>query len=234
VFLDELLDVAPVPTLRPPALVVLPRLLVVVLGDLLEPSRAQAVELSLLTPDNGDDRSVPPAHERDERSKVEVAADLGTVRDRLRQRERPPEVVETGREDRQPLGTVALEVVVEPGRNPLEVRLQGGALLVGEVGPVGLVSRVQHRVHPRLGVSGGGDIGWVEVQAKADRAALLRPESGQLPQERPRHHSSHRRPLRTMRARILCIERPPRPPDPGRFSRPNSFNREKQGTIGGP
>ena len=43
---DELLDVPLVARLRPAALVVLPGRLVVVLGDLLEPARAQAVELS--------------------------------------------------------------------------------------------------------------------------------------------------------------------------------------------
>ena len=223
-----------VAALRPAALVVLPGLFVVVLGDLLEPACAQAVELSLLTSDHCDDRPVPAAHEWDERREVEVAADFCTVANGLGQRERPPEVVEPSRKDSEALGAVSLEVVVEPGRDPLEVGLQGGALLVGEVGPVGLVRGVQHRVHPCLGVAGCRDLGRVEVQAEADRAALLRPESGQLPQERPCHHSSHRPPLRTMRARILCIEGRRRPLDPGSFSRPKSFNREKQGTIGGP
>ncbi len=223
-----------VATLRPTALVVLPGLLVIVFRDLLEPSGAETVELSLLAPDDGNDRPVPAAHQWDERRQVEVTADLRAVPDRLRKRERPPEVVEPGREDRKALRAVSLEVVVEPGRDPLEVRLQGGALLVCEVGPVRLVRRVQQRVHPRLGVTGGRDLGRIEVQAEADRATLLRPEPGQLAQERPCHHSSHRPPLRTMRARILCIEARPGRPTPGSFSRPKSFNTEKQGTIGGP
>ena len=155
VLVDELLDVPLVAALRPAALVVLPGRLVVVLGDLLEPAGAEAVQLSLFAPDDRDDRPVPAAHERDERRKVEVTADLRAVPDRLRQRERPPEVVEPGREDREALGAVSLEVVVEPGCDPLEVGLQGGALLVGQIGPVGPVRRVEHGVHPRLGVTGG-------------------------------------------------------------------------------
>ena len=152
------------------------------LGDLLEPPGAKTVQLSLLAPDDRDDRPVPPAHERHERREVEVAADLRAVPDGLRQRERPPEVVEPGREDREPLGAVPVEVVVEPVPDPLEVGLQGRALLVGQVGPVGLVRRVQHGVHPGLDVTGGRDVGRIEVEAEADRTALLRPEAGQLTQ----------------------------------------------------
>jgi len=74
-----------------------------VLGDLLEPARAEPVQLSLLAPDDCDDRPVPSGHERDERREVEVAADLRAVADGLRQGERPPEVVEPGGEDREPL-----------------------------------------------------------------------------------------------------------------------------------
>jgi hypothetical protein len=37
-----------------------------------------------------------------------------------------------------------------------------------------------------------------------------------------------------MRARILCIATRPGGSTPGSFSRPKSFNKEKQGTIGGP
>ena len=205
VLVDELLDVPLVTALRPAALVALPGRFVVMLGDLLQPAGAKTVQLSLLSPDDRDDRPVPPAHERDERREVEVAADLRAVPDGLRQRECPPEVVEPGREDRKPPGAVPVEVVVEPVPDPLEVGLEGGALLVGQVGPVGLVGRVQHGVHPGLGVTGGRNVGRIEVQTEADCTALLRPEAGQLTQERPCHHSSHRPPLRTMRARILCI-----------------------------
>ena len=181
VLLDEFLDVTLVAALRPAALVVLPGLLVVMLGDLLEPARTEAVQLSLFAPDDRDDRAVPAAHERDERRNVEVTADLRAVPDRLRQRKSSPEVVEPGGEHCEALGPVSLELIVEPGCDPLEVRLQGGALLVGQIGPLGPVRCVEHGVHPRLGVTGGGHIRRVEVQAQADRAALLRSESGQLP-----------------------------------------------------
>ena len=211
---DELLDVPLVSALRPAALVVLPRRFVVMLGDLVQPAGTETVQLSLLASDDRDDRSFSAAHERDERREVEVVPDLRAVADGLRQRQRPPEVVEPGREDGEPLGAVPVEVVVEPVPDPVEVGLEGGPLLVGQVGPVGLVGGVQHGVHPSLGVTGGRDLGRIQVQAEADRAALLRPEAGQLPQERPCHHSSHRPPLRTMRARILCIAPALRPPEP--------------------
>src|SRR4029079_4886232 len=98
VLVEELFDVPLVTALRPAALVVLPGRFVVMLGDLLEPTGAKTVELSLLSADDRHDRPVPPTHERDKRREVEVAADLRAVPDGPRQWDRPPEVVEPGRE----------------------------------------------------------------------------------------------------------------------------------------
>ena len=72
VLVDELLDVALVARLRPAALVVPAGLLVVVLGDLLEPPAAQPVELAALAADDGDERALAAADERHERREVEA------------------------------------------------------------------------------------------------------------------------------------------------------------------
>jgi hypothetical protein len=80
--LDELLDVALVATLRPPALVVLTGLLVVVLRYLLEAPGTQPIELSLLATDDGDDRSVRVRDERYERREVEAVPDSDAVPER--------------------------------------------------------------------------------------------------------------------------------------------------------
>ena len=228
-FVDELLDMPLIPRLRPAALVVLARRLVVVLGDLFQPSAAQPVELTLLATDDGHDRPVSPSDQRRERRKEEVTSDLRAVVDRRRQGERPPRVVEPGREHGEPLRAVSLEIVVEPLRDPLEVGLEAHALLVGQVGPVGPVGRVEHGVHAGLRVARGRDIGRVEVQVEADRAALLGPKARELPEERPSHRSSHTPPLPTIDASILSIGSASGPSGQGRFSRPRSFNTDKEG-----
>ena len=84
--------------------------------------------------------------------------DLEAVGDGLRQRERRPEVVQAGGEDRHALGAVAVEFVVEPAGNPLEVRLQRAALLVREVLAVDLLGAVQQRVHPGLRIAGSRNL----------------------------------------------------------------------------
>ena len=63
----SLLDVPLVARLRPPALVVLPGLLLALVDDLLEPAGAQTEDLPALAADEGDERSVAAADERDER-----------------------------------------------------------------------------------------------------------------------------------------------------------------------
>ena len=205
VLVNELLDVAAVARLRPTALVVLPRLFVEVFNKLLEPPRGESVEPSLFPADDGDDRSIGPGHQGHERGKLEISPDLHLVGHGLGQREGPPEVVQTGREDREPLRAVALEVVIEPLRDALPVRLQRGALLVREVLAIRLGNGGQEGVHPGLRVARSRDVGGIEVQVETGRTTVLRTEARQLPQERPRHHPSHRPPLPTINAAILCM-----------------------------
>ena len=66
--LDARLDVALEPRLRPAALVVAARLLLEVVGDLLQAAAAEPEQLSLLAPDEGDDRPVAAPKQRHERS----------------------------------------------------------------------------------------------------------------------------------------------------------------------
>jgi hypothetical protein len=134
--------------------------------------------LPLLAPDHRDDRPVGARDKRDQRSEIELVGHLRAVGHGLRQGHRAPVVVETGRKDGKPPGAVPLEVVVEPVGDPVEVLFQGDALVMREVLPVGLLRRVQHRVHPRLGVAGGRDLRRIKVEVEADRAALLGPEGG--------------------------------------------------------
>src|SRR5207253_10538521 len=107
--LDELLDVPLVARLRPATLVVTARLFLELIGDRLEASCTQAVQLTLLAADNGDDRPVRARHDRDERRGVDVAPDANAVGHGLGQRERVPEVVERRGEDGEALGALPLE-----------------------------------------------------------------------------------------------------------------------------
>ena len=120
----ELLDVPLVARLRPAALVVPPGRVLGAVDDLLELSGAQPEQLTALAPDDRDDRAVPAPDERHERREVELAPDAHLVGDRLGQREHAPDVVEAGDEDREPLGPVARELVLEVVGDPLEVGLQ--------------------------------------------------------------------------------------------------------------
>ena len=131
--LHELLDVPLVARLRPAALVVPAGLLLEVVADLLQPPCLQPVQVSLLAPDDGDDRPVRARDDGNERREEEVPADLEAVGHGLGQGDRRPEVVEARGEDRRRLRAVTVEVVVEPARDPLEVRLQAAALLVRQI-----------------------------------------------------------------------------------------------------
>ena len=119
--LDEVLDVPLEAPLRPAALVALAGLLLVVVGNVLEPASAQPVETALLAADHRDERALAAAHERDERRQVELPVDLDLVGDRLGQRQRPPEVVEAGVEEREPVSSVAAELVLEVAVDAAEV-----------------------------------------------------------------------------------------------------------------
>ena len=100
--------------LRPATLVVLPGLLIEEIDDLLQASRLQPVDLSLLASDDGDDRSVRARDYRNERSEKELVPDLVAVARGLWQRERRPEVVQPRSEHCDRSRPVPLELVVEP------------------------------------------------------------------------------------------------------------------------
>ena len=93
-------------------------------GDLVQPAGPQAIELTSLTTDDRDDRSFTAADERHERREMELSADPDAVGNRLDERARPPDVVEAGGEDREPVGAVADEVVLEEVADAREVLLQ--------------------------------------------------------------------------------------------------------------
>ena len=183
----------------------LPRLLVVVLDELLEPAAAQSVQVPLFATDDRNDRAVGATHERHQWCQLEVPADLHLVRDRLRQGKRAPEVVEPGREDRQATGAVALEVVVEPTGDALPVRFQRAPLLVREVLALRLRRGSEERVHPSLRIACGRNVAWVEVHVETGGAAVLGAEARKLPQKGPGHRASHTPPLPTINAAILCM-----------------------------
>ena len=102
VVVDELVGVALEASLRPAALVVSPRLLLEVVGEVLETAGAEAVEAALLAADDERRGALAAADERDERRQVEKPADLDLVRHDLGERQGPPHVVEAGAEDGQP------------------------------------------------------------------------------------------------------------------------------------
>ena len=81
------LDVALVARLRPASLVVPARLLLGVVGEILEPASAQAVEVPELAADHDDEGALPAPDERHERSEVERSSHVDLVGDGFRQRE---------------------------------------------------------------------------------------------------------------------------------------------------
>jgi hypothetical protein len=93
------------------------------------------------------------------------------------------------------VGAVAVEVLVEELLESLEVRLQPGPHLVGEVaagGAVRLRGRVEEGVRASRDVAGRRRHRRVEIDVEGDRAAVLGPEAGQLAQavqaDRGRRH----------------------------------------------
>jgi thioredoxin reductase (NADPH) len=183
VLLDELLDVALVARLRPAALIVLPRLVLRVILDLLESAGMQAVELAALSSDDDHQRAFPPTDEGNKRREIELAPHLGVVRDRLGQREWPPDVVEAGAEDRQTVRAVARELALVVLADPIEVSLEADALVMSELPAVRSVSPprlVEKRVETGRRVGRRRRQSRIEIEIEAHGAALLGLESGEI------------------------------------------------------
>jgi hypothetical protein len=180
---DDRLDVPLVPCLRPAALVVLPRHLGRLVGQRRELPRAKPVDVAALAADVRDERAVPAAGDPHERREVELRRDPRVVLDRPRQLERDEEVVEPGGEDGDAADTLAAELALEPGADPLEVRLERPALVVPERAPalVELAIRAREQ-RPRAcrEIAGGRHLARVEAHVQAHRTTLLRPEGGEL------------------------------------------------------
>ena len=205
---DELLDVALEPGLRPPALVVLTRDLDRPVGDLSEPPGGQSEQVAPFAADDRDDRAFSSADERHERRQVELPADVDLVRHRLDERTRTPDVVEPGREDREPLRAVAVELALEVLADPVEVGLQRNSLVVRQAAAVG--SRVpfslpEQRAHSSVGIAGRRHDARVEIEIQADRTALLSAELRQLAEPVPRHGFCHVPSLLAGKAAILRV-----------------------------
>ena len=198
VLVGELVGVALKARLRPAALVVAPRLLLRVVGEVLEPSAAEPVEAPLLAAHDEDEGTLAPADQRHEWGEVEALAHTNVVRNDLSERERPPDVVEPGAEDGQPVGALPLELRLEVAPDALEVVAQGEPLLVRQlalVGPVILGRLVQQRVQARVCVPGRMKETGIEVEIEADRNPLLGLETGEIAQLVPGDGSCHRSPL---------------------------------------
>src|SRR6266540_2398335 len=194
VLADDVLDVALVVRLRPAALVVPARSLLGPVGELDELPRAEVVDLAALTAHERDEDTLATADEPGEGREIQLGADLHLVLERLRDGDGAPEVVERGREDGEAADAVAVEVVVEPAADPLDVRLQRLARRVPKraLAPGELAFRLgEQRLHLRLRVAGGRDVPWIEIQVNADRAAVLGAESGQLPELVPGDRPCH-------------------------------------------
>ena len=204
----EVLDVALVAGLRPAALVMPPLRLLGTVGDLLEPAAAQREHAALLAADDGDDRAVPAADQRHERAEQEVVGDAGGVRDPPRQREHAPDIVQPRREDRQPMSTVTIELLLEELAEPLEVGFQPCLDLVREVGAGRSVrsrGRVEHRVHPHRRFARRRRNRRIEVDVERDRAAVLRAEACELAQAVEADRGCRHTDLSASRARILSV-----------------------------
>ena len=81
-----------------------------------------------------------------------------------------PDAVETGAEQSQTVGSVALELVDEVALDPLEVLLEGLLLSMGQLtGSPVLVPVREQGAHPRCGVTRGGRVGGGEIDIEADR-----------------------------------------------------------------
>ncbi len=180
---DDGLDVALVARLRPTALVVLTGHVLGLVGDLLEVPPVEPVEHPALARHDRHERAFPAAELPRERRDPELRADLPAVDDGRRERHDPEEAVARRREHRKRPSPVAVEIVLPPRLEALQVRLEresavsaaGPALgqLLGvvdqgvELRPLG-----RHRGHRRR----------VEIGVDADRTAVVRAKRRQLPE----------------------------------------------------
>jgi hypothetical protein len=172
--------------------------LVAAIRDLVEAARAKAVQVAALAPYERHQRALPAADERHERREMEVSADPHAVGHRLDERARPPHVVEPRGEHREPVGAVAVEIVLEEGANPREVVLQADPLVVRETAAIRLrppLALVEQRAEARVCVTGRRRDARVEVHVEADRTPLLRLELGKLPKPVPGHRFGHQPPF---------------------------------------
>ena len=182
---DECLDVPLVPRLRPAALVVPARRLFRPVGDLDEPAAAHSEDLAALASHEGDERAVAAANEPHERREVHLLVHANAVRHRLREVVRAPEVVGPRREDGRALRAVAVELVVEPAADALEIGLQplagvAAQLALARVHPsLGLR---EERVDPRLERRRRWDLARIEVEVETDRTTAPGAEAGQVTQ----------------------------------------------------
>jgi thioredoxin reductase (NADPH) len=194
---DERLDVTLVTGLRPASLVVLAGLLLGVVGELLQSSAAEPIELPAFAADDEDKGALPAPNERNERREVERAAHLHLVGHGLGERERPPDVVEARGEDREPVGAVPFELPRIEVTDALEVCPQADTLVVRQVAAVrafALRRLVEERMEPRDGVGGRRGQSRVEAQIEADRTALLRLEASQVTKLVPGDRACHQLP----------------------------------------
>ena len=136
VIAGELVDVPLEARLRPATLVVTSGLLLGQIRERLEPSVHEPEEQTALAVDDGDDRSLAAAEQRNERPEVEVGADAHAVRHRLAQSVDAPELVEPRGEDGDALRAGAVEVVREEVADALEVGLQPRLLVVRQLASV--------------------------------------------------------------------------------------------------
>ncbi len=121
---------------------------------------------------------------------------LTLVGNAVRKRKRAPEVVEGRREHGDAThAALAVEAVVEPLPDPVEIGLQPLPLVVGR-GGLPLVREPlrfgELGVDPRLDAGRGRCLARVEIHVEADRAAIFGAERRQLPQlfpGDPRHDS---------------------------------------------
>ena len=124
------------------------------IDDRLEPAGVEPEELPALPPDDRDERALAATDQRNQRREEQDALDLDGVRDRLRQRQRAPEVVQLGGEDGEAVRTVADELLLDVVLDVLEIRLQALPLLAGQLAPVQLLGRVaEQRVDASRGVA---------------------------------------------------------------------------------
>src|SRR6266516_6663160 len=130
---DDVLDVALVASLRPAALVVPPRHVLRLVRALDAPARAQPIDLAALAAHEGHEDAVAATDERDKRREVELLVDRQRVVDRICDAERAPESVEARGEHGGAARAVAVELVVEPRRDPLEVALQRLAAVAAQL-----------------------------------------------------------------------------------------------------